>query len=320
MSKFVYDKHKMSFRRSRLSVAGFFLKALKYLSISVLMALACYVVFAIFFDTDKEKKLIQENESLAEEYAQLQEKLEMVDGVISDLVVRDRTIYNDVFNSDPPRPGVGLIDSVTFDPVRLYSMHEDDIIWDTYAFAGKISSKLSNVSNWIVNIEGNLKEKGERVKYIPAIVPIKNFTVMQTGASTGPKYNPFIKAQKEHTGIDIMAPVGTDVLSSACGIVVSVEKAKKGLGNKITIDHGDGLQTTYSHLSQMMVARGRKVGRGDIIGRVGNSGASFAPCLHYEVIRNGEYQDPVNYFFADLTPEQYREMTIIARTTGQSMD
>ena len=320
MTKFVYDRGRMDFRRSEFSIGAFLLKVLKYFLISLGMALVCYLVFATLFDTDQEKRLIQENEELQAEYDQLEEKLQMVDGVITDLSVRDRTIYNDVFNSDPPTPDLGKSDSVTFDPIELHRMHENDLVWDTYAFAERINSKISNVSNWLGNIEQNLDKKGDDVNHIPAIVPVVGFTVMQTGASTGPKFNPFLKAQKEHNGIDIMAPIGTEVISAAAGTVESVEKAQKGLGNRITIDHGGGIKTTYSHLSAMMVKSGRQVERGTIIGRVGNSGATFAPCLHYEVIRDGEYQDPVNYFFADINPEQYREMTIIAQTTGQSMD
>ena len=314
------DNSKAGLSRGNGRLSGFFLKVLRYLLISMFMAAVCYLFFALFFETDQEKRMIRENEELLEEYTSLEEKLELVDGVISDLVLRDRTIYNDVFNCDPPKPDMGKPDSVTFDPLDLYKMHETDLVWDAYAFIGRVSSKVYNVSKWLGDIEENLASKGDRTRYIPATVPVRGFTVMQTGASKGLKYNPFLKAQKEHNGIDIMAPTGTEVLSSAAGTVVAVEKKHKGMGSRITIDHGNGIRTTYSHLSATMVNLGRRVERGTVIGRVGNSGTSFAPCLHYEVIRDGNYQDPINYFFADLDPEHYREMAIIAQTTGQSMD
>jgi len=133
--------------------------------------------------------------------------------------------------------------------------------------------------------------------------------------------NPFFKSIREHTGIDLVSPAGTEVICAADGQVVKIEKTGKGFGNRVTVSHGDRYQTTYSHLADNIIVRnGQVVKQGTIIGRVGSSGTTFAPCLHYEVIKDGEYQDPVNYFFADLNPNDYREMMIISMTTGQSID
>ncbi|MFB0973823.1 MAG: M23 family metallopeptidase, partial [Bacteroidales bacterium] len=85
-------------------------------------------------------------------------------------------------------------------------------------------------------------------------------------------------------------------------------------------DHGNGLTTVYGHLNDILVRQGQRVSSGEVIGRVGNSGTSFAPHLHYGVSLNGKPQDPVNYFFGDLDGNNYREMLIIATNTGQSLD
>ena len=88
----------------------------------------------------------------------------------------------------------------------------------------------------------------------------------------------------------------------------------------IVIDHKNGYSTTYSHLGDILVRKGQKVKQGDVIGRVGLSGMSFAPHLHYEISFNGKIMDPVNYFFAELTPEQYKDLVAISSNTGQSLD
>ncbi|MBQ1754491.1 MAG: M23 family metallopeptidase, partial [Bacteroidales bacterium] len=94
----------------------------------------------------------------------------------------------------------------------------------------------------------------------------------------------------------------------------------KGMGNQVTVDHGGGFRTCYAHLDEINVSQGQTLKQGAVLGKVGQSGSCFAPCLHYEVLRDGFAQDPVNYFFAELDPATYRDMMIVALTTGQSMD
>jgi len=320
MKKFVYDSDSNSFIHLKSKVGDIVLSILKYIGLSILMALVCYIIFALFFDTDVERNLSMENKELRKQYEMLREKANMVEGVIEDLEIRDRSIYNDVFKSDPPTFGSSSLDSTIFDITDLYDMHESDILWDSYAYGRKLESSVERVSDWLANISQNLEKKKEAPTTIPSIIPIKNFTIIQTGASIGSKVNPFYKIIREHTGIDLMAPIGTDVICSADGVVQSVTKSQGGFGNKINVEHSDGIVSSYSHLSDILVRQGQKVEQGMVIGRVGASGTCFAPCLHYEIIRDGEYQEPVYYFFADLTPDSFKEMLIVATTTGQSMD
>ena len=97
-------------------------------------------------------------------------------------------------------------------------------------------------------------------------------------------------------------------------------RSRKGLGNVVEIDHGNGYFTRYAHLADVQVSKGRRLKRGDRIGYVGVSGNSFAPHLHYEVLRDTVVLDPVNHFFASVTPEDYLNMLVMSVSTGQSMD
>ena len=150
--------------------------------------------------------------------------------------------------------------------------------------------------------------------------PLKNYSFAQTGASTGSRINPFYKVSMQHNGLDMIAPSGEPVYAAADGTVSNVIRSRKGLGNVVEIDHGNGYMTRYGHLADVEVRKGRKLTKGTRIGYVGVSGNSFAPHLHYEVIKDTLVMDPVNYMFASVTPEEYVNMLVMSVTTGQSMD
>jgi murein DD-endopeptidase MepM/ murein hydrolase activator NlpD len=154
----------------------------------------------------------------------------------------------------------------------------------------------------------------------PMTNPIEDFSFAQTGASVGDKMNPFYKVSMKHNGFDIIAPSGEPVHAVADGVVKEVIKSRKGLGNVVVIDHENGYFTRYAHLADVSAVKGRKVKRGVKIGHVGVSGNSFAPHLHYEVLRDTLVLAPVNHMFASVTPEEYINMMILSVSTGQSMD
>ena len=86
------------------------------------------------------------------------------------------------------------------------------------------------------------------------------------------------------------------------------------------INHGYGYQTLYGHMSKFSVRPGQKVKRGDLIGSVGNTGTSTGPHLHYEVHKNGNPVNPVNFYYNDLSPEEYAKMLEISSQAGQAFD
>lgn len=110
----------------------------------------------------------------------------------------------------------------------------------------------------------------------------------------GYRTHPISGVKTFHNGIDIAAATGTGVYSYASGTVISVSQ-NNTLGKYIAIDHGNGLVTRYLHLSKFNVEKGDKVSTGDRIGSVGNTGYSTGPHLHFEVLKNGSYQNPWNY-------------------------
>ncbi len=319
MAKYVYDSKKGTFVRRFSSLGRVVRSVVEFLVAMLLSAVAFYAVFALAFSTDREKLLEREHALLDSEYQSLNSRLDLLDGVVGDLQVRDREIYHDLFSADPPNYIIEAQDTLLRGG-ELEEMPEEDLVWDAYALIKRIESTALQVSASLADIDTVLAREGRAPTALPSIVPIADFSPRQTGASVGRKINPFYKTVREHTGLDLVAPVGTIVRCSADGKVTQVIKSAKGMGNQVVVEHPGGFRTVYAHLDKTGVSVGQSVRQGAALGTVGQTGSCFAPCLHYEVLRDGIRQDPVNYFFAELSPATYREMMIVALTTGQSMD
>jgi len=132
--------------------------------------------------------------------------------------------------------------------------------------------------------------------YTPNIHPIKKGFKYAISSHFGMRFHPILKHKKNHKGIDFKASKGTPIIATANGIVTNAELNKKGHGNMVIISHGTDYETSYSHMTHYIVTKNDKVNKGDIIGYVGETGKATAPHLHYEVIKNGERVNPMNYF------------------------
>ena len=166
----------------------------------------------------------------------------------------------------------------------------------------------------------NISTGALSIDCVPAIQPVNNKQLTLLAAGKKPLINPFHRAMREHHGVDYLIPEGTAVFATADGVVKTLSEKNTTHGKAITIDHGNGYETSYSHLLDIRVRKGQKVKRGDIIALSGNSGLSFAPHLHYEVRFRDTRVDPVHYFFLELSPEEYQRIISIALSSMQSFD
>lgn len=288
---------------------------LKLFLASISLTVIYYIVFALFFSTDTERALRNENRMLERMYPEMERKAGLLDDVVEGLRVRDMKIYEDIFETDAPEldriPDMNLV-SLTD------SVAEESLVMLTEAKSEKLMSGASRVEENMRHILTRLSESGQA--FPPMHLPLSDFSLPMTGASVGRKMNPFYKVTGNHEGLDFMATLGAEVLAAADGTVTQVSRSRKGPGNVVVIEHCDGYLTRYAHLQDMTVKRGQKVKRGAVIGHVGMSGGSFAPHLHYEVWRDTLLCDPVNYFFGSVDPEEYVQMFIVSVMTGQSLD
>lgn len=288
---------------------------LKLFLASISLTVIYYIVFALFFSTDTERALRNENRMLERMYPEMERKAGLLDDVVEGLRVRDMKIYEDIFETDAPEldriPDMNLV-SLTD------SVAEESLVMLTEAKSEKLMSGASRVEENMRHILTRLSESGQA--FPPMHLPLSDFSLPMTGASVGRKMNPFYKVTGNREGLDFMATLGAEVLAAADGTVTQVSRSRKGPGNVVVIEHCDGYLTRYAHLQDMTVKRGQKVERGAVIGHVGMSGGSFAPHLHYEVWRDTLLCDPVNYFFGSVDPEEYVQMFIVSVMTGQSLD
>lgn len=320
VKRFVFNMDSLKMEASRISAGRVLLGLLKYIFISAVIAVFYYLIIALVFDTPNEAKLKSDNRQMAAAIGKMHKNLLLLERETEGLRARDAKLYHDIFDTDPPAYLMYAADSAGFDMSSVASASEERLIREANAGIGRMCRRTDIITESLREVSSMLSSGSANSSAIPSIVPLQNFALTCTGASTGQKFNPFFKTILRHEGLDLMASYGAPVLSTADGTVVSVEKRERGFGNRVVIAHSDDILTTYSHLSEVGVREGQTVRRGSVIGKVGTSGRTFAPHLHYEVIRDGVCQDPVLYLFGELSEKTYREMLIMAHTTGQSMD
>lgn len=136
-----------------------------------------------------------------------------------------------------------------------------------------------------------LSRRVETLSSLPSIRPVDTGWL---SSSYGYREDPFTGRKRFHRGLDYSTPTGTPVRATADGVVTAL-KRDRGLGMMVRIDHGNGLRTTYAHLSEWHVKTGQRVVRGQVVALSGNSGRSTAPHLHYEVSVNGRHTNPMPY-------------------------
>lgn len=256
------------------------------------LMLVYYAVFALFFSTDVEKQLSRENRLLSSSEPQVRVQSEILEKELDFLEMRDGKIYKSLFKTDAPDVSQLLED----EPHSLISDVEDS--WRAI-FAAM-----------------NRKD----FKMPPLITPLDSLDYTKVGASVGSKMNPFYKIQMNHTGVDLVAPEGTPVYSTAAGYVTKVSSSSGGKGLVVEITHGNGFVSRYCHLSKSLVPVGRYVKAHRQIGLAGSSGRTFSTHLHYEIEKDGKVCDPVSFFLGSVTPDEYLNMLIMSGSSGQSLD
>lgn len=279
-----------------------------------------YVLLSIVVDMPAETELRNTNNKLNSEYDKMSERYEELTEVMDNVVARDENVFRKLFESNP-------YDLTIDDDEERIALHESLMDLDNDELLSELNNKLQSAEN----DKDALTRSYEDMMYahettslsidcIPAIQPVNNRQLTLLAAGKKPLINPFHRTMREHHGVDYLIPEGTAVFATADGTVQSLSEKNTTHGKAITIDHGNGYQTSYSHLLDIRVKRGDKVKRGDIIAMSGNSGLSFAPHLHYEVIFNGTRVDPVHYFFLELNAEEYQRIIRIALSSMQSFD
>jgi murein DD-endopeptidase MepM/ murein hydrolase activator NlpD len=292
-------------------------KVFTFITATIPIAFLYYLIFAQFYPTGKERKLMREIDKMKENYEILSMNLlPQIQDVLADIQVRDSNLYRTIFESEPPRTvlqaGFGSVNR--FETLEGY--FNSGLMLKTSQRSESLLKRLQIETKMLVDMEEKAREKADQLKTRPAIQPIENKDLSHTAAGFGMRMHPFYRAKTFHEGMDFTAPIGTPVRATGDGEVSDIYKTGPQ-GLKIVIDHGYGYKTIYAHLEKFSVKKGQKITRGESIGTVGNSGMSTAPHLHYEVHKNGKPVNPINYYLNDLSPAAFariRDLSNLGRT------
>jgi len=320
-SKYRFNHETLSFTKVQTSFLQRLWKVVTYLIATIVITIVYYSIFASFFDTPKERGLKREKQDLLVQFDLLNNKYDQVEAVLKDIQQRDENIYRTIFEAEPiplsiRNAGIGGSDRYS----DLEGLSNSELVIETTRKVDNLAKQIYIQTKSFDEIIDLAKSMEERNRCRPSIQPISNKDLTRVASPFGIRIHPFYKVLKMHTGMDFTAPTGTEVYSTGDGVVVDVSRSKRGYGNYVIIDHGFGYKTLYAHLSEILVRPGTKVKRGGVIGLVGNTGMSMAPHLHYEVRLSDNPINPINFYFNDLTPEEYDKMISIAANSGQSLD
>jgi murein DD-endopeptidase MepM/ murein hydrolase activator NlpD len=297
-------------------------KLKKFLRIVMAGMVFSVIVLSIgytFFDSPKEKVLLREIEQYQTNYDVVNDRLDILTSVLEDLQLRDDQIYRVIFEAEPlsrtqREAAYGGVDRYE----QFDGYDNTSIIASTMKRIDQISRQLYVQSISFDQVFDMAKDKAEMLASIPAIMPVES-GIQRLVSGYGMRIHPIYKTLRMHTGVDFTAPTGTPIYAPGNGTVTKVERSRYGYGMMVVIDHGYGFETLYAHLSSFNVRVGQKITRGEIIGFVGNTGVSTAPHLHYEVHRNGRAVNPINYFFNDLSPQEFEYIIEVASRVNQSL-
>ena len=319
--KYYFNTHSLKYERVIISWKKRLWRVFGFLSTAVVFASAIVLIAYNVFDSPKEKRLKRELEESNLQLEILKQRTDQVETVLHDIQDRDNTIYRVIFEADPipssiREAGYGGVDRYN----ALKDYYNADAVIDVTQRIDKLSKQLYIQSKSFDEVFNLVKNKSTMMASIPAIQPIANKDLKHLASGYGWRIHPVYKVEKFHAGMDFTAPVGTEIHATGNGVVVKVEPFGNGYGNNVVINHGYGYETVYAHMSKFAVHVGQKIQRGDLIGYVGNTGTSTGPHLHYEVRKNGNAVNPANFYYNDLTPEEYEKMMELSSQANQSFD
>ena len=296
-AKYYFNTNSLKYEKVVIPWGKRILRVLGFVATAIVFSVVIVAIAYAYLDSPKEKQLKREISQLTLQYEILQQRFEHVDNVLRDIQHRDDNIYRVIFEAEPipatvRKAGYGGVNRYK----ALEGMENSEMIINTARKLDELTKQLYVQSKSFDEIVELAKDKSHMLASIPAIQPVSNKDLTRIASGFGYRIHPIYKTSKMHEGIDFTAPIGTDIYAAGNGTIKEVVYGDRGYGNYVLISHGFGYETLYAHMSKVNARAGQKVKRGDVIGNVGSTGASTAPHLHYEVIKQGTKINPINFF------------------------
>jgi len=308
--RYRYNPELLSFYKIGKSFKDKFVRFLFFVGISIVATVILFFCYHMCFDSLKEIKLEIKNIQLTFQYKELNNLLDKLANDLEELQKRDDNIYRNFAGIDPiPKS----IREAGFGGVEHYTELEN---FDNSEMVIEIAKKLDKIKKQVYvqtksyDIVFDLvrsKEKFIACKPFIQPIAIKDFSRISDYFGWRVDH-PVTHKPTQHNGIDYPGSIGTNVYSTGDGLVIITKISRYGYGNEIMIDHGFGYKTRYAHLDKILVDVGQEVKRGQLIGLLGKSGMTTGPHLHYEVRKNNQPVNSINFYYNDITSEEYNLM------------
>ena len=285
------------------------------------VALAGILVFDQYFESPKVRSQQRQIEFLESQLSTMEGQVIEMSDALGELVERDELIYRNIFGAEPypphmRNPGIGGADRYR----DLRGLEQSEQVIALKEEMAELERRMLAQGESVGELVELAENQEALLQSIPAIQPVRNSDLKRMASGFGYRIHPIYKVRKMHWGMDFSAPTGTEIFATGNGKVVEVKKKYNGYGHHIKIQHGFGYETLYAHMSKILVRKGQRVERGEVIGLVGSTGTSVAPHLHYEVFKEGKRVNPAHYYFNDLSPEQYETLLAASENANQSFD
>ncbi len=319
--KYYYDSESLSYRKIERKKRTTFKYTMFFLLASALFGFLFVFLASQYVESPKEKALKRELQNSQLQFELLNKKMNEAEAVLANVADRDNNIYRVYFEANPipdeqRKAGFGGINRYK----SLEGFDNSKLIIESNKRIDVLQKQIVVQSKSLDEIATLAEEKEKLLAAIPAIQPVSNEDLTRMASGYGMRSDPFTKARKMHWGMDFTAPRGTPIYASGDGVVKRADSRATGYGKHIRIDHGYGYTSLYAHLYKYNVRKNQKVKRGDLIGFVGSTGRSQAPHLHYEIFKDGDRINPINFYYGSLTAEEFNKLLEHASLENQSLD
>ena len=319
--KYFYNTHTLRYEKL---VTPLRVKLLRFFGlISALVVSSAIVIYLYnrFIPKPTELEASRRIENLRDNYKVLNTKVRTLQEQLSTLEKRDNEVYRSIFEQNPlPDSARAKLIEKQKELDKVTIMNDDVIGKDIAAQLNNLDARITYQTTSYKGIDNLIKNQDAKLASIPAIQPLSNKQLTRIASGFGMRIHPIYGIAKMHNGLDFTAPQGTPIYATGDG-QVTIAGMGTGTGNHVVINHGYGYETEYMHMVRIKARPGQRVKRGEVIGWVGNTGASTGPHCHYEVHINGNPVDPVYFFYNDLNAEEFDRLLKIAATgSAKSFD
>jgi len=319
--KYYYDSETLSYRKIKRKKRTTFKYVMLFLTAAGLFGFLSFFIVSQYLESPKERALARELQNMELQYQLLNKRMDDAIAALQNVEERDNAIYRLYFEANPipeeqRRAGFGGINRYK----KFEGYDNSQLIAESNKRLDILEKAIVVQSKSLDEIAKLAEDKEKFLEAIPAIQPVNNVSLTRVASGYGFRTDPFTKVRKFHWGMDFTAPRGTPIYATGDGIVKRADNSSTGYGKHIRIDHGYGYMTLYAHLYKYNVRVNQRVKRGDLIGFVGSTGRSEAPHLHYEVFKDGSRINPINFYYGNLSAEEFDKLLQRASLENQSLD